>query len=189
MDLSRRVIDAATEQFQREGLKFTMQGVADSLHISKKTIYTVYRSKESLLLAMVDTLFEDIHRTKQVLMEAPYPIEDRIRLVMIALPEQYQTLDFRLLNAVDEKYPAVGKRVREHLETNWEPTIALLEEGIAQGKIRPVLVPVLRQMITASIESFLSDSQGEISYADTLDAMIDIIMNGIRRRDHEIQPV
>jgi len=189
MDLRRRVIDAAAALFQREGLKFTMQQVADSLHISKKTIYTVYNSKESLLLAMVDDLFEDIHRTKRALMDAPYPIEDRIRLVMIALPEQYRTLDFRLLDAVDEKYPAVGRRVRQHLETNWEPTIVLLEEGIAQGKIRPVPVPVLRQIITASIECFLSGSQGEISYADTLDAMIDIIMNGIRRRDNEVQPV
>jgi len=186
MELCRRVMDAAAALFQQEGLKFTMQEVADTLHISKKTIYTVYASKEALLLDMVDDLFADIHRAKRERMNAPGPIEDRIRAVIIALPEQYQTLDFRLLNALDERYPAVGRRVRQHLETNWEPTIALLEEGIAQGKIRPVPIPVLRQMITSSIESFLSSSQGGTSYTDTLEAMIDIIMNGIRRQDHEV---
>lgn len=185
MELRRRVMDAATALFRQEGLKFTMQEVADALHISKKTIYTVYISKEALLLDMVDDLFADIHRVKREQMDAPGPIEDRIRTVIIALPEQYRTLDFRMLSALDEKYPAAGQRVRKHLETNWEPTIALLEEGIAQGKIRPVPIPVLRQMITSSIEGFLSGSQGETSYADTLDAMIDIIMNGIRRRDNE----
>lgn len=186
MELRRRVIDAAAALFQQEGLKFTMQEVADALHISKKTIYTLYPSKEALLTDMVDDLFADIHRAKREQMEAPGPIADRIRRVIIALPERYQALDFRLLDTLDEKYPAVGRRVRKHLETNWEPTIALLEEGIAQGKIRPVPIPVLRQMITFSIEGFLSGSLGDVSYGETLAGMIDIIMNGIRRRDDEI---
>lgn len=186
MDLRSCVIKAAEALFQRSGLRFTMQEVAAALHISKKTIYTVYPSKEELLLDMVDDLFADIHREKDDLMTAPVPTEERIRAVIVALPEQYRTLDFRLLGTLDEKYPAVAHRVREHLETNWEPTIALLEEGMAEGRIRPVPIPVLRQMITASIESFLAGGGAETSYADTLAAMIDIIMNGIRRRDNEV---
>lgn len=186
MDLCDRVIAAATELFQSKGLRFTMQEVAAALHISKKTIYTVYPSKETLLLDMVDALFADIHRAKGELMAAPGPIEERIEAVIVALPEQYRALDLRLLDTLDEKHPAVARRVREHLETNWEPTIALLEEGMAQGRIRPVPIPVLRQMVTASIECFLSGKEGGASYADTLAAMIDIIMNGIRRRENEI---
>lgn len=189
MNLRENVIAAATALFQTEGLRFTMQEVAAALHISKKTIYTIYSSKEALLLDMADTLFAEIHREKRMLMAAPGPIEERIRAVIIALPEQYRALDFRLLGTLEEKYPAVARRVREHLETNWEPTIALLEEGMAEGAIRPVSIPVLRQMITASIEYFLTGSEKEASYADTLAAMIDIIMNGIRRRNDEIQSV
>ena len=30
--------------FRREGLRFTMQQAAEAIHISKKTIYTVYPS-------------------------------------------------------------------------------------------------------------------------------------------------
>lgn len=186
MDLRSRVLKAAEALFQRSGLHFTMQEVAAALHISKKTIYTVYPSKEELLLDMVDALFADIHREKDVLMSDPAPIEERIQAVIVALPEQYRALDLRLLGTLDEKYPAVARRVREHLETNWEPTIALLEEGIGAGRIRPVPIPVLRQMVTASIEGFLAGGETEASYADTLAAMIDIIMNGIRRRDNEV---
>lgn len=186
MDLRQRMIGAATTLFQVEGLQFTMQKVADALHISKKTIYTVYPSKEALLVDMVDTLFADIHREKRERMAAPVPIEERIWSVMVALPEQYRALDFRLLGELDEKYPAVARRVREHLETNWEPTIALLEEGVASGRIRPVSIPVLRQMVTASIEGFLAGGENGASYTDTLAAMMDIIMNGIRRRDNEV---
>lgn len=186
MDLRSQVIKTAESLFQKSGLRFTMQEVAAVLHISKKTIYTVYPSKEELLLDMVDDLFADIHREKSELMAASAPIEERIRAVIVALPEQYRALDFRLLDTLDEKYPAVARRVREHLETNWEPTIALLEEGIAEGRIRPVPIPILRRMITASIENFLAGGETQASYADTLAAMIDIIMNGIRRRDDEV---
>lgn len=58
-------------------------------------------------------------------MGAPGPIEDRIGPVMAALPEQCRTLDFRLLGTMDEKHPAVVRRVQEHLEINWEPAMRL----------------------------------------------------------------
>lgn len=186
MDLRKQIIEAAAELFKTEGLQFTMQEVAAALHISKKTIYTVYSSKEALLIDMIDELFADIHRTKAELAVSLDSVEERIKTVIVALPEQYTAIDFRMLNALDEKYPTAARRVREHLETNWEPTIALIEEGIAAGRIRPVSIPVLRQMIVASIESFLADDKNDSGYADTLGAMIDIIMNGIRRRENEI---
>lgn len=186
MDLRERIIGAATELFQKSGLRFTMQEVAAALNISKKTIYTVYASKEDLLLDMIDGLFADIHRQKAELAAAAAPVEERIRKVIVALPKQYAAMDFRLLDELEEKYPAAAKRVREHLETNWEPTIALLEEGISEGKIRRISIPVLQQMIVASIERFLSDEKSRNCYADTLETMIDIIMNGIRRRENEV---
>lgn len=178
MDLKKQIIEAATELFKTEGLQFTMQEIAASLHISKKTIYTVYSSKEALLIDMIDELFADIHNVKAKLAASSDSVEERIKAVIVALPEQYMTIDFRLLDTLDEKYPTAARRVREHLETNWEPTIALIEEGIASGRIRPVSISVLKQMIVASIECFLSNGKNG-GYADTLGEMIDIIMNGI----------
>ncbi len=184
MELRESIIAVAIALYFDHGLHFTMQAVAEAAHISKKTIYTVYPSKEALLLDMVDSLFSSIHRRKQEVIEAPGPIEERVQAVMIAMPEEYATLDFRQLDVLDEKYPAVARRVRQHLETGWEPTIALLEEGMAQGRIRRVPIPILQRMITASIESLLAGQASKetgVSYGETLAAMIDIIMNGIRR--------
>ncbi len=186
MELRKQIIKAAAELFKTEGLQFTMQEVAAVLHISKKTIYTVYASKEDLLLDMIDDLFADIHHVKAELAASPGSIEERIKAVIVALPEQYTAIDFRMLDALDEKYPAAARRVREHLETNWEPTVALIEEGIAAGRIRSVPIPVLKQMIVASIESFLTGDKNGSGYADTLGVMIDIIINGIRRRNDEV---
>ena len=182
MDLRTQILDAAAKLFQAEGLGFTMQQVAAALHISKKTIYTVYSDKEALLLDMVDMLFEKIHRRKAELAALPLPLEERLRAVIIALPEEYAALDFRQLDALEEKYPAVAARVRRHLETGWEPTMGLLEQGIAEGRIRPVNLTVLRRVITAAFEQLLSGGENGTSYAAELDAMMDILMNGIKEK-------
>ena len=180
MDLRQQILDAAAGLFQTEGVNFTMQQVAASLHISKKTIYTVYSDKEALLLDMVDMLFEKIHRRKAELAALPVPLEDRLQAVIIALPEEYAALDFRQLDALEEKYPAVAARVRRHLETGWEPTMALLEQGIAEKRIRPVNLTVLRRVLTAAFQQLLSGAEDGSSYAAELEDMMDILMNGIK---------
>ena len=180
MELRTQILDAAAELFQAEGLSFTMQQVAAALHISKKTIYTVYSDKEALLLDMVDMLFEKIHRRKAELAALPVPLEDRLQAVIIALPEEYAALDFRQLDALEEKYPAVAARVRRQLETGWEPTIQLLEQGIAEKRIRPVNLTVLRRILTAALQQLLSGARDGSSYAAELEDMMDILMNGIK---------
>ena len=163
----------AMQLFRQQGLHFTMQQVAEPLHISKKTIYTVYPSKEALLLDMVDHAFAEIHHCKQKI------------LVIIAMPTEYAALDLRQMKELDEKYPVVAARVRSQLENGWEPTMALLEQAVAEGVMRPVSLPVLRQMITASIESFLADrslAASGVQYVAVLEEMISILLEGVLPR-------
>lgn len=170
------------ELFRREGLRFTMQQAAAAMHISKKTIYAVYPSKEALLLDMVDDAFARIHARKQCILDGPGALTDKLRAVIIALPEEYTALDLQQMDLLDEKYPAVAARVRQHLETGWEPTLALLRQAMAEGAVRAVSLPVLQRMISASIEDFLADrtlEQQGISYPRALEEMISILLEGI----------
>ena len=64
-ELCTRLRAVGMELFRRDGLRFTMQQAAAMMHISKKTIYAVYPSKEALLLDMVDDAFTRIHARKQ----------------------------------------------------------------------------------------------------------------------------
>ena len=83
----------AMQLFRQQGLHFTMQQVAEPLHISKKTIYTVYPSKEALLLDMVDHAFADIHRCKQEILAGSGTLQEKLRAVIIAMPTEYAALD------------------------------------------------------------------------------------------------
>ena len=184
-DLSTLVCAQAMLLFREQGLRFTMQQVAQQLHISKKTIYTAYHSKEKLLMDMVDRAFEKIHRCKQEILEGGGTLQEKLRAVIIAMPEEYAALDLQQMEELDEKYPAVAARVRFQLETGWEPTMALLEQAMREGVIRPVSLPVLRQMITASMESFLADrslADSGVQYTAVLEEMISILLEGVLPR-------
>ena len=130
-DLSALVRTQAMQLFRQQGLHFTMQQVAELLHISKKTIYTVYPSKEALLLDMVDHAFADIHRCKQEILAGSGTLQEKLRAVIIVMPDEYAALDLQQMKELDEKYPVVAARVRSQLENGWEPTMALLEQAAA----------------------------------------------------------
>ena len=94
--------------FRREGLRFTMQQAAEAIHISKKTIYTVYPSKEALLLDMVDDAFAHIHARKQSIIDGPGTLTDKLRAVIIALPEEYTALDLQQMTGTPPSPPVCG---------------------------------------------------------------------------------
>ena len=184
-ELRTRLRAVGMELFRRDGLRFTMQQAAAMMHISKKTIYAVYPSKEALLLDMVDDAFTRIHARKQRILDGPGTLAEKLRAVIIAIPAEYAALDLRQMKELDEKYPVVAARVRSQLENGWEPTMALLEQAVAEGVMRPVSLPVLRQMITASIESFLADrslAESGVQYVAVLEEMISILLEGVLPR-------
>lgn len=174
---------AAMDLFRQEGLRFTMQQLAQKLHISKKTLYTCYASKEALLLDMIDDAFGAIHTRKQAILEENLPLEEKLRRVIIALPEEYAATNLCRMEELEEKFPAAAERVRLHLETGWEPTLALLEETRQAGLLRDVPFDVLRTMIAGSIEAFLrDDTLSAREYANALETMIDIFLEGVLKR-------
>ncbi len=185
MALKDSIAQAATEEFQEKGLSFTMADVARRLRISKKTIYAEYASKEALLSDMIARGFAKIHQQKKAILDSSAPLTEKLRQVVIALPEEYRALDFRRLEHLGEKYPRVAAQLKTQLEINWEPTLSLVREGVKQGVLRPVSVPVLRLMIIGSIETFLNSGalQGErIAYDDALHSMMDILIGGLAAR-------
>ena len=103
IELCTRLRAVGMELFRRDGLRFTMQQAAAMMHISKKTIYGVYPSKEALLLDMLDDAFTRIHARKQRILDGPGTLAEKLRAVIIALPEEYTALDLQQMDLLDEK--------------------------------------------------------------------------------------
>ena len=182
-DLKRMILNGTLEVFNEKGLKFTMDDIAKHLGISKKTIYKVFADKERMFLAMVDYLFDQIKVSEaEVMRDDSLTTLEKIRKILGVMPESYRDIDFRKLYDLKRKYPSTYKRVEERLETGWEYTLALLERGIKEGVIRPLPICLVKMMLEASLEQFFQRDVlivNNLSYADALDNVVDILVNGI----------
>ena len=98
MELKEMILVGTMEVFNKKGIKFTMDDIAKSLTISKKTIYTVFTDKESLFLSMVDYLFDGIKKSEEeVLMDHNLNTLEKIKRILGVMPEGYKNIDFRQL--------------------------------------------------------------------------------------------
>ena len=186
MELYERCLEKTMKLVSEQGTHFTMSELATSLGISKKTVYQMFESKEELLLAVAEHGFTQIKQCEQQILQDPaLSLTEKIRRLIIVLPEQYQKVNWYRVEIVAEKYPAVYHCIRRHLETGWEPTLALLQQGIDEGELSPFSLPVFQGMVIGSMEYFLTAPafpENGMSYQQALDAMMDVLMKGIERR-------
>ena len=135
---------------------------------------------------MVDYLFDRIKESeREVLEDESLSTLEKIRRILGVMPEGYREIDFRQLYILKDKYPEIYRQVENRLETGWETTIALLEQGMEEGVIRRIDIPILKMMLEASLEQFFQRDvllRNKISYTEALDEVVNILVDGIAVR-------
>ena len=185
-ELRVRILDEAAKLFDRKGIKFTMDDLARSLAVSKKTIYTVFEDKRSIMTETIDRFFDDaLAEEEAILNDDSLSIPDQLKAIIGRVPERYTQNDLAQLYVLKEKYPSVYRHWQRCRENYWEGVCILLKRGIESGEIRDVRIPVLRTMFQSTIEQFFQDDvliKNRISYRDALAEVASILVDGIRAR-------
>jgi AcrR family transcriptional regulator len=180
----KTILDGTISVFNQKGIKFTMDDIAKQIGMSKKTIYKVFADKEQLFLAMVDYLFDGIKESEQaVLVDENLDTLGKLHKILGVMPEGYKDVDFRQLYLLRDKYPTIYKQVEQRLETGWENTIALMEQGMEEGVLRKVSIPIVKMMMEAALEQFFQRDillQNGITYQEALNQVVDILIMGIK---------
>ena len=185
-ELRVRILDEAAKLFDRKGIKFTMDDLARSLAVSKKTIYTVFEDKRSIMTETIDRFFDDaLTEEEAILNDDSLGIPDQLKAIIGRVPERYTQNDLAQLYVLKEKYPSVYRHWQRCRENYWEGVCILLKRGIESGEIRDVRIPVLRTMFQSTIEQFFQDDvliKNRISYRDALAEVATILVDGIRAK-------
>ena len=71
--MKETIIQEAINLYRIKGLSFTMNDIAQNLHIAKKTIYRYFDSKESLLQGIVEYGFALIQENKKQILSSNLP--------------------------------------------------------------------------------------------------------------------
>ena len=188
-EVKRRILEATIQIFNERGLRFTVDELTSSLSMSKKTFYSVFIDKRSLFYEMVDYIFDYIRENKNdVVRSESFDLLTKLRLVLGMLTEKYENIDLSKLYILKDKYPEVYAHVAERLESEWDETIRLLEQGVEEGVLRPFSIPIFEIMMEASLEQFFQRDilvRNGISYKEGLGQVVDILLEGIVSREEK----
>ena len=181
--MKTKILEGGMTVYRKKGPKFTMDDLAAELGMSKKTIYTVFRDKKSLLYEMVDYTFDAIKEGEaEVLADESKSTCEKLRGILGVMPERFRDFDFTQVYEMKDKYPQCYARIQERLESGWETTLGLLNQGIEEGVFRPVDVTVFQVVYEAAIERFIHGTEikkKKMPYMNALNALVDIMMDGI----------
>lgn len=181
--IKESILEATILVFNEKGLKFTMDDIAGKVGMSKKTIYTVFCDKETLFLETVDFCFDKIKASEEeVLKDETHTTVQKIRRILGVLPEGYRDIDYQKLYILKDKFPKIYQKVEQRLESGWESTIQLLEQGMREGSVRKINIPVYKLMLEATIEQFFQRDvliQNGLYYSEALEEVVNILVDGI----------
>ena len=182
-ELRIRILDEAAKQFDKKGIKFTMDDLAKSLGISKKTIYTVFEDKRSIMTETIDRFFDDaLFEEELILNDDSLTIVEQLKSIIGRVPERYTQNDLAQLYVLKEKYPSVYRHWQYCRENYWEGVGILINRGIEKGEIRHVSLPILKTMFQSTIEQFFQNDvliKNHIPYRDALAEVASILVDGI----------
>ena len=135
--LRERVVDAGQELFHKNGIRaVTMDDVSHQLHISKRTLYQLFDTKESLLIACQQkAMAEHQQQIRNIMAETDNVIEIILCDLQLNMKE-IQKFSKEFLNDIP-LYDKLRENIQRHRKENKANALEFIERGISQGLFRP----------------------------------------------------
>lgn len=138
-----QILDAALQLFARNGFHQTsMDELVAATGLSKGSLYWYFDSKDDIILAVLERIFDRELYHLEALLEQDSPVADRLRALALLTAEEMASLE-GLLPVVFEFYSLAGRRedVRGVLSGYLSRYRDRLSSLIAQGQERRELGP------------------------------------------------
>lgn len=135
-ELRDRIIVKAMEAFALHGIKsITMDDIATSLGISKRTLYEVFEDKETLLKEVLLKNQADRNEFLDKLVSESTNVLEVILVCFQKSIEVFHKTNKRFFEDI-KKYPSVYDMMKSNRDKESESTIAFFKSGVEQGIFR-----------------------------------------------------
>lgn len=181
----KTLLERILQLFFNEGLSSqTMEGVADKIGISKRTLYKYFPNKDQLIDSVILYRLESVESQMLELMNSGLPFTDRIvgffGIIEAAIKPMANTLIKDVMTNAPWVWAKIDKFRHEHLLIHLK---SLLEEGKEKGLLRnnlnlelvlPMYIAIVEQI--GRPEFFL---QHDVQPSMVIKTLISILLGGI----------
>ncbi|MEC0089023.1 TetR/AcrR family transcriptional regulator [Paenibacillus macquariensis] len=183
-----RIINGTIVLIQQKGFTFTLSDVAKQVAISKRTIYEHFTSKDDIVEHIVNRLILEIKEREQSIAEdEQLDVLQKIEQMLVCIPEEFAGLDMRLLSELQNAHYSQWQILDSFLKEEWTIMLELMKQGIEQGVIRNIHLPLFIELYLSAINQIydpLSNLKDDMTMRDILQSVVDILLYGITTQQH-----
>ena len=180
-ELRDRIIVKATEAFTAHGIKsITMDDIATSLGISKRTLYEVFEDKETLLREVLLKNQVDKNEFLENLLAESTNVLEVILVCFQKSIEMFHKTNKRFFEDI-KKYPKVHSLLKNYRERDSDSTIEFFKMGIKQGIFRDdVNFAIVNLLVHEQLDLLMNtDICNKYSFLEVYEAIMFTYIRGI----------
>jgi TetR/AcrR family transcriptional regulator, cholesterol catabolism regulator len=138
MDTRQRIEDRARELFMRFGIRsVSMDDIAGSVGMSKKTIYASYADKDALVEAVIGRHIAESEQKISELIRESVNAVDEILMTIRLFESQFRNLNPIVLHDLQKFHPSAYRLIEQHKQQFVLQTMRVnMQRGIREGLFR-----------------------------------------------------
>lgn len=139
MDIRDRILNKARDLFFTYGIKsVSMDELASTLGISKRTIYENFKDKEDILASLLIKIRDERNEVFKEFLDKEYNVVE-IFIKVIELHTQLPVSNEKFFLDIYKYYPKIARMMQINMERDSLLLQEFLQKGISQGYIREEL--------------------------------------------------
>lgn len=180
-ELRNRIIATAAESFSAHGIKsITMDDVAASLGISKRTLYEVFQDKESLLR---ECILREQQEMNEFLTETLKNAANVLEVILVCYQrsiESFHKTNKKFFEDI-KKYPRAYDLMKKYRDKDSDSTIAFFKMGVEQGIFRDdVNFAIVNLLLREQLDLLMNtDICKEYSFLEVYESIMLTYIRGI----------
>ncbi len=179
-----QILEGATRAVEKFGTDFTMDYLSKTLHISKRTIYEHYSSKEELIAHIFEIKLDEILKKHQeLLLDPTKSLEEKLVEYFTLQSDTFNTMGTDHVRSILEKMPTVMEKASTNIQRDWQLLFTFLQQEVEKGHIRDVSIENIIYLLQTVSCSIFNDGKFE-SFDDMdrfLEQLIQMILKGIEK--------
>ncbi len=141
---TQQILQAASQVFAEKGFyKARMDDIAAKARLSKGALYLYFKSKDAIIIALLDRLFVHEMRDLRALQQAEGPARERlerfVETLIANLPRWMQVIPvaYEFLGLIFRNQ-TVRQAFQQYLRAYVSLVQPIIEQGVASGEFRPL---------------------------------------------------
>jgi AcrR family transcriptional regulator len=189
MTKQTEILDSAQQLFGRHGLKkVTTDDIARAAHVSKSTIYNLYKNKEEILKDVVQREMAELSQKINAAVAAEETVENRLRAHLLTkINTVHDLINLHNVNSESMAEHWVHAHALQDLLLQEESRIIreILQQGVEDGDLDVANVEVTAHFMVVSLQSLEYPWVIEglnLTIEDQVDQLLGVLLNGLRKR-------